>query len=69
MSKAQTITSTMRQAFIDAFGKSELKPTRTVNQVLSSLERNQGAVKRPAWNANLTFKTAQKLKLQGILTA
>lgn len=38
-----------------------------VPHIGSAIHRNQGLIKTRAWNANLSFKTAQKLKQQGIL--
>lgn len=36
-------------------------------QVTSAIRRNQGLLKVRGWNATLSFKTAQKLKQQGVL--
>jgi len=37
--------------------------------VADSVNRNQGLLKVRGWNANLSFKTAQKLKNQGVIPA
>ena len=41
---------------------------KVVNQVVDAAGNNKHVVKRPDWNASLTFKTAQKLKKDGIIT-
>lgn len=58
----------MREAFIAAF-KRPLKLSNTVEKVLGALDTKAGVVKRPDWNAHLSFKTAQQLTKQGILVA
>lgn len=37
-------------------------------KVGSAIQRNQGLLKERGWNANLSFKTAMKLKQQGVLS-
>lgn len=36
-------------------------------KVGDAIQRNCGLIKERAWNANLSFKTASKLKQQGVL--
>lgn len=38
-------------------------------KVADAIDRNQGLKKVRGWNANLSFKTAQKLKQQGVISA
>lgn len=64
--KTQLVTTQMREAFIKSFAKVRAI-TPTVDKVLKSLDTHAGVIKRPEWNANLSFKTAQRLKVQGIL--
>lgn len=41
---------------------------KTVNQIVDASSNNKHVVKRQDWNASLSFKTAQKLKKEGIIT-
>ena len=43
------------------------KHNHIVNKIVSSMERKQHEIKRNDWNANLSFKTYNILKNQGIL--
>ena len=64
--QTHTINTPIREAFIKSFGKVRAI-TPVVDKVLKALDTKAGTVKRNDWNANLSFKTAQKLKVQGIL--
>ena len=64
--QTHTINSPIREAFIKSFDKVRAI-TPVVDKVLKALDTKAGTVKRNDWNANLSFKTAQKLKVQGIL--
>lgn len=65
--QTHTIVRPIANAFINAFvayGKNDTSITNAIDKVWNA---GQHKVKRNDWNANLTFKTAQKLKAQGIL--
>lgn len=57
------IANALINAFI-AYGKNDTKVTNAIDK---AWRVGQHMTKRNDWNANLSFKTAQKLKAQGIL--
>jgi hypothetical protein len=57
------IANALINAFI-AYGKNDTKVTNAIDK---AWHVGQHKTKRNDWNANLSFKTAQKLKAQGIL--
>lgn len=67
--KTHTIQSTMSialaQAAITVCEAGKQHPV--VNKIVSAMERKQHEIKRNDWNANLSFKTYNILKNQGII--
>lgn len=65
-----TVPATMRTAFENIMArhvsKNAIKNGLAAN-VLGAIESKQGYVTMNGWNAHLSFKTAQKLKEQGVL--
>ena len=57
------IANALINAFV-AYGKND---TLITNAIDKAWHAGQHRAKRNDWNANLSFKTAQKLKSQGIL--
>lgn len=57
--------TSMAGAFYIATIKNPSSPL--CKHVGSAIERNRGLIKQRAWNANCAFKTAMKLKSQGVL--
>lgn len=67
--KTHTINSAISIAFANAVSRliEEGKDHPLVDKVMSSLDRKQNEIKRNDWNANLSFKTYNILKNQGVL--
>lgn len=61
------IVRPMANALIKAYVAYGVNNTKITNAIDKAWELSHHVTKRNDWNANLTFKTAQKLKVQGIL--
>ena len=65
--QTHTIVRPIANALINAFVAYGKNDTSITNAIDKAWYAGQHKTKRTDWNANLSFKTAQKLKSQGIL--
>lgn len=65
--QTHTIVRPVASALIQALVNQGNNHSETANAINKAWHAGQHRAKRNDWNANLSFKTAQKLKVQGIL--